>query len=99
MSIDDRRHIPGLLANILVHEDRVSAVVDWEACHLGDRYHQVLMSMQFMLSTIDAQNIFQRRPNASMNFCTLGLGFMEHTASSVINGILQSSAAKRRHAG
>jgi aminoglycoside phosphotransferase (APT) family kinase protein len=119
------------LHNILVHEDRVSAVLDWEACHVGDRaldlshifagtagsmdhelfmdayvaaggrrvseyrlkFAQVLMSMQFMLSTIDAQNIFQRRPNASTNFCTLGLGFIEHTAKSVLDGVLQSSTA------
>jgi aminoglycoside phosphotransferase (APT) family kinase protein len=116
------------LHNILLHEDCVSAVLDWEACHVGDRaldlshifagtagsmdhdlfmeayvaaggrrvseyrlkFAQVLMSMQFMLSTIDAQNIFQKRPSASTNFCTLGLGFMEHTAKSVIDGILHA---------
>ncbi len=120
------------LHNILIHEDRVSAVLDWEACHVGDRaldlshilagtrgsmdpalfmeayaaaggravsefrlkYYQVLMSMQFMLSTIDAQHIFQRRPAAGTNYCTLGLGFIEHTANSVVNGIRDAAAAK-----
>jgi aminoglycoside phosphotransferase (APT) family kinase protein len=122
------------LHNILVHEERVSAVLDWEACHVGDRaldlshilagtrdamdhelfmdayiaaggsevspfrlkYYQVLMSMQFMLSTIDAQHIFQRRPAAGTNYCTLGLGFIEHTANSVVDGIRDAGAAKRR---
>lgn len=120
------------LHNILVHEQCVSAVLDWEACHVGDRaldlshilagtrgsmdhelfmeayvaaggrpvsqfrlkYYQVLMSMQFMLSTIDAQHIFQRRPAAGTNYCTLGLGFMAHTANSVVNGIRDAVAAK-----
>jgi aminoglycoside phosphotransferase (APT) family kinase protein len=122
------------LHNILVDDHRVSAVLDWEACHVGDRaldlshilagtagkmdhrlfmeayvaaggravsefrlkYYQVLMSMQFMLSTIDAQHIFARRPAAGTNYCTLGLGFIEYTANSVVNGIREASAAQGR---
>ena len=121
------------LHNILVHEDRVSAVLDWEACFVGDRaldisqlfsgttdkmdrelfmktyiaaggkpvsqfrlkYYQALMAAQFMLSTIDAQHIYQHRAAAGTNYCTLGLGFIHHTAITVMNGIMEASAAKQ----
>ena len=120
------------LHNILIHEDKVTAALDWEACFIGDRaldlshllagttgkmdhelfmktyiaaggkavsafrlkYYQALMAAQFMLSTIDAQRIYQREPGAGTNYCTLGLGFIHHTATIVMNGIKEASAAK-----
>jgi aminoglycoside phosphotransferase (APT) family kinase protein len=120
------------LHNILIHEDKVSAALDWENCHVGDRaldlshlfagtmgmmdhelfmqtyieaggkpvspfrmkYFQVVMTMGFMLTTIDAQNIFQNRAGGT-NYCILGLGFIHHTASTIMSGILDASAAAK----
>jgi len=120
------------LHNILIHEDRVTAALDWEACHVGDRaldlshilagtagkmdrelfmktyiaaggkpvsefrlkYYQVLMSMQFMLSTIDAQHIYRNNPGVSTDYCTLGLGFIHYTANVIMSGIMDASASK-----
>jgi aminoglycoside phosphotransferase (APT) family kinase protein len=119
------------LHNILIHEDKVSAALDWENTHVGDRaldlshilagtvgmmdhdlfmqtyieaggkpvsqfrlkYFQVVATMGFMLSTIDGQNIFQNHGGGT-NYCTLGLGFIHHTASTIMRGILDASAAR-----
>jgi aminoglycoside phosphotransferase (APT) family kinase protein len=119
------------LHNILIHEDKVSAALDWENTHVGDRaldlshilagtvgmmdhdlfmqtyieaggkpvspfrlkYFQVVATMGFMLSTIDGQNIYQNHGGGT-NYCTLGLGFIHHTASTIMRGILDASAAR-----